>query len=205
MDYLPGDSKAYELLTRSAMRVAHLPGLTCEIGLREGGGTKAIIDGLHRSPPAHRTHIAIDPYGSITYAFSETQRAVMDYSNEMRDKFVPRCYHYAAERKINFLFFCMTDLAFFELFRDGVPVYPGRRLFWNLYRLVHIDGPHDYDSVRAAVEFFVTRTVNEAEMIFDDTNKYDHKPIHDYLYSQGWSMVDAADWDGGARAVYRSL
>jgi len=44
-----GDSSDYHVLEESTEHIKDLPGMTCEIGLREGAGTKAILDGLLKS------------------------------------------------------------------------------------------------------------------------------------------------------------
>jgi hypothetical protein len=63
---LPTDSGDYYLLTKGVELSAHAEGLTCEIGLRTGGGTKHIMEALSKYRPG-KVHIAIDPYGNILY------------------------------------------------------------------------------------------------------------------------------------------
>ena len=55
------DSLEYELLAQAAAQVvaAQVPGLTCEIGVRTGGGTQVILDALARSPSYAYTHLSL--------------------------------------------------------------------------------------------------------------------------------------------------
>lgn len=44
---LPRDSHDYEVITRAIQKIpADSRGLTCEIGLRRGGGTQVILDAV---------------------------------------------------------------------------------------------------------------------------------------------------------------
>ncbi len=40
------DSSEYSILTNAVDMIKNIEGLTCEIGLREGGSTKIILDSL---------------------------------------------------------------------------------------------------------------------------------------------------------------
>ena len=86
---LPSDSAEYEILYEAARAIRGVPGLTCEIGLREGGGTEMILRGLRDSRPVPgdeaRWHVAVDTYGSLPYEQAEgTGPVKLDYCAEMR-------------------------------------------------------------------------------------------------------------------------
>ena len=66
---LQGDSGNYEVLSEGIKRVAGIEGMSCEIGLRRGGGTFHIMESL-KATGQQRLHIAIDPYGNIDYPVS---------------------------------------------------------------------------------------------------------------------------------------
>jgi hypothetical protein len=95
---LPTDSGDYYLLTKGVELSAHAEGLTCEIGLRAGGGTKHIMEALSKYRPG-KVHIAIDPYGKILYERKEKDFFRLDYTNEMRDECLFNLYGFAKEKK----------------------------------------------------------------------------------------------------------
>ena len=194
---LPQDSREYDILAGAAERVSDLPGLSCEIGLRLGGGSSVIMDKL--SPGS--THIAIDPYGGIPYQHAQGESANGMYPNSMRDEALPNLYMFASERGINFLFFCMTDSEFFRRFELGVPVYAnGVSSIVGEYRLVHIDGQHSLYAVATAASFFAPRMAKSGEIVFDDVSAYNHDPV-DNMLSVGHLFTRVAITNH--RAVYR--
>ena len=187
---LPGDSEDYHILTEAA-RMAPA-GLTCEIGLRRGGGSRAIMDGLSEG----RTHIAVDPYGNISYRHSDNVVGTMDYTNAMRDECMINIYRYASQKRINFLFFNMEDGEFFERYRDGVPVYSDGKVIESRYGLVHFDGPHGVNEVMSEIYFFHDRVTCGSVFVFDDVEKYDHVRVDVWLKNNGWK-----EWQRTARRV----
>lgn len=184
---LPGDSGDYHLLTKGTELSASTPGMTCEIGLRRGGGTKTIIDALAQYAP-HKIHIAIDPYGNIEYEHKEAQIVRLDYNNEMRDECLSNLYPYAREKKINFQFINLEDREFFKRYADGVPVYNYEKDMINKYSFVHFDGPHAVDPLLDEITFFYNRINPDACWCFDDvTGYYDHSIIDKQLLH--WNFV----------------
>jgi cephalosporin hydroxylase len=192
---LPTDSVDYDLLAAAAQRTSSLPGISCEIGLRRGGGSSYIMSML----PPGSTHIAIDPYGNIEYAQTDHSVVRLDYTNGMRDEAVRDVIVFAYRCMVNFLFFNMEDTEFFARFADGVPVYDETKRIVNEYRLVHFDGPHQVDAVIREVEFFAPRAVVGCEFVFDDVWFYDHARVHNVLVGLGWSQLPSAK----SRLVYR--
>lgn len=186
---LPGDSGDYHLLTKGVELSVHVPGLTCEIGLRRGGGTKTIIDELAIRAP-HKAHIAIDPYGHIPYEHKEGQVVQLDYTNEMRDECLFNLYQYTREKKIPFLFFNLEDSEFFKRFADGVPVYNVEKEIINSYSFVHYDGPHSVGPLLAEINFFYNRINPGTCWVFDDvTGYYDHDAIEKELFNRGFVLI----------------
>tara|TARA_B110001450_G_scaffold6610_1_gene6818 strand:+ start:14510 stop:14659 length:150 start_codon:yes stop_codon:yes gene_type:complete len=45
------DSTEYEILMNAVIQIQNVDGFTCEIGVREGGGTKIILDILKKNEP----------------------------------------------------------------------------------------------------------------------------------------------------------
>jgi len=85
------DSREYHILLNAVARVKDVDGLTCEIGVREGGGTKLIMETL-RSTGQQKVHIAIDPFGNIEYEHFETRKERVDYTNAMKNRMLANLY-----------------------------------------------------------------------------------------------------------------
>ncbi len=185
---LPTDSADYELLTEAVKLAKDVPGLTCEVGLRLGGGTKVILDAI-RETGVPKVHIAIDPYGNIEY--HEGTRVVRyDYTNTMRDTCLLNLYLYCLQNKQQFLFFNLEDSEFFTRYADGVPVYSEVKTIEQSYSVVHFDGPHTVESVIQEVDFFNPRSSSGATWVFDDVELYDHQgSVHPHVKSLGWKIV----------------
>jgi hypothetical protein len=64
------DSREYQILENAVHKVKYVDGLTCEIGVREGGRTHLIMETL-RTTHQSKIHIAIDPFGNIDYEHYE--------------------------------------------------------------------------------------------------------------------------------------
>lgn len=199
---LPGDSADYHLLTKGIELSKDVPGLTCEIGLRAGGGTKVIIDAIAQHCPG-KTHIAIDPYGNIIYEDKENHFTRLDYTNEMRDECLKNVYAYCQEKKVNFLFFNLTDIDFFERYGTGIPVYDIERRLEDKYSFVFFDGPHSVNAIKTELDFFLPRMIKGACIAFDDVSVtdvyYNHNIIHRHLLANLFTMISSTD----KKALYR--
>lgn len=183
------DSADYEVLYESARAIRNIPGLTCEIGLRLGGGSESIIQGLVDSGDRARIHVGIDPYGHIPYESSWDLRQVRhDYTNKMKQKFLKNMYAWCEEIDFEFLFFPMEDTEYFERFADGLPVYNHEKTVMNQYALVHLDGPHTPEPVMVEARWFSSRMPQGAIMIIDDVNFFDNyrEEIHTPLQALGF-------------------
>lgn len=171
--------ETYEVMRKYAMTLKDVSGLSCEIGLRRGGGTKTIIDAFLENNDK-RVHICMDPYGNIIYNdIVGPHRS--DYTDDMKNETLAELYRYAFDNRVNILFFNIEDSEFYRRFCDGVPVYNEEKQYINSYCFVHVDGQHDVDSVKLAADFFVPRISVGGIIIFDNTDHYNHNPIHDYM------------------------
>jgi hypothetical protein len=185
---LPTDSKNYEIITQAVSMSATVRGLSCEIGLRRGGGTKYIIDAL-KLYEIDRVHIAIDPYGNIEYADSDTHKTRFDYTNSIRDECLINLYLYCLQKGQNIIFFNLEDTEFFSRYADGVPVYNQTKTIEAKYSFVHFDGPHSVNAISTEIDFFHQRTEVGAVFVFDDITNYHHDQVHDYLKTLNWACV----------------
>jgi len=186
------DSKDYELITRAIKAIpSDKEGMTCEIGLRRGGGTEYIMDMLSKSSFPHKVHVGVDPYGDISYAKRDTALDThMDYTNNMRNESIGPIYACAKELGINFIFINLEDGEFFNRYSDGVPVYSEIKSVLSEYIFVHIDGPHQYDIVNNEFLWFDERMTKGATMVFDDVNYYDHNKLETYILANGWNLLE---------------
>jgi len=190
MIQLPTDSSDYHLLTKGVELSANVSGLTCEIGLRRGGGTKFIIDAL-KATGQSKVHIAIDPYGHIEYEHKQDQPVRLDYTNQMRDECLTNLYAYCRQVDQPFIFFNLTDTDFFERYSDGVPVYDLERVVYYHYSFVHYDGPHSVDPLIKEIDFFSPRTQKGGVWCFDDVEGYyDHDVIEKYVLDLGFTLIE---------------
>lgn len=186
---LPGDSGDYQLLSQGVELSAHVPGMTCEIGLRRGGGTKFILDAIKQCCPG-KVHISIDPYGHIEYEHKQDQPVRLDYTNEMRDDCLGNLFQYTKQLGVSFIFFNLEDTEFFKRYSDGVPVYNINKRVETKYSFVHFDGPHAVEPLMEEIDFFAERTPSGGCWVFDDvTNYYDHDSIEKYIQSLGFKTI----------------
>ena len=188
---LPTDSANYEVLYEGVLMAKGVPGATVEIGVREGGGSKYIMDALVASEQhTEKVHIGIDPYGNIEYDRDNWFGVGRcDYTNEMRDRAMINLYMYAQQNKINFYMFNMEDTEFFARFADGVPVYNQNKFINNQYSFVHFDGPHTIEWLNLEVPFFHDRSPVGAVFAFDDVQMYEHELLDERLLEIGYERV----------------
>ena len=190
---LKGDGWDYGTLYESVLLTKDVPGLTCEIGLREGGGTELIVRAA-LAIGERRPHVAIDPYGSFPYVAPNIPAypTQFEYSNAMKFACLPDIYGWLAGQGIDFYFLAMEDTEFFARFADGVPTYAhGGKTVLNQYAVVYFDGPKGADVVLREAQFFAPRTPVGGVWIFDDTEDYDHRGVHAFALQSGFEDVKA--------------
>lgn len=197
---LETDSGEYHLLTKGVELSKNIEGLTCEIGLRRGGGTKFILDALNQH--GKKVHIAIDPFGSIEYEHKEGEFVRLDYTNEMRDECLTNLYAYTRQLQIPFIFFNLEDTEFFNRYSDGVPVYAHEKKILNTYSFVHFDGPHAVKPLLDEIEFFKSRTPVGGCWCFDDVkNYYNHDAVEKVVLDLGFNLIEKGD----KKALYQKV
>ena len=191
IEFLVGDGVDYHILEHAVMAIKGVPGLICEIGLREGGGTKTIMDTLLINGDLDRTCIAIDPYGCLPYRMRENNLIEeTGFSNTMMKRTLHSLYWYIENLRLNFTFFQLEDTEFFKRYGDGIPVYDknGKHLI-NQYALVYFDGPHSLKDTMDETLFFMDKVVPGSIFVYDDvTQYYDHKAIYDFLLTKLWKL-----------------
>ena len=164
---IKGDSEEYDLLEKWA-KFDCQGHYSCEIGVRQGLGSKIIMDNIINN----KTHVGIDPYGNLSYqhydrkyTFSWPERwrgeFKVDYTDEMRDTLLNDFKEYRNNGK--FVLANMTDTMFM--------CHPD----WNekTYAFVHFDGPHMSKDVLTEAVWFANRAAPHARFVFDDTDKFE--------------------------------
>jgi hypothetical protein len=164
---IKGDSSEYHLITKHIGKLnIDRATLTCEIGLREGLGSKIIMDAVREHKPNLYKHVAIDPYNNLSYEHYDNEGSVVaGYTEEMKQKTVSYLYQNYPE----FDFYHMTDDYYFRTMGDGhqLGLFNNMMLF-GLYKVVHFDGPHTTEAVIQELNFFIPRSETKALFIIDD-------------------------------------
>ena len=162
---IAGDSKEYEILVEACESLTSDNLFTAEIGVRQGLGSKLILENLKNKK---HWHIGIDPYGNISYEhFDDQPSIVCNYTNSMKVDLL---------RDLNFENFTLYQLGddeFMKSFYDGVPIYREKKEIINTYDLVHFDGPHKTVDVINEAIFFGKRSKPGSVFVFDDYPYYD--------------------------------
>ncbi len=204
---LPADNGDYHVVIDGVKLVANVPGITCEVGVRAGGGSQYIMETLAETNQK-KTHIGIDPYGNIPTEGRNNGFTRYDYTNKMRNDCMIELYQLSTELSINFLFFALEDTEFFKRYGDGVPVYQntgkggccthgsqncvkcGEKSIETQYSFVFLDGPHATTALIEEFHFFKNRTASGAVIAFDDINFYDIGLIErDHIFNSGWELI----------------
>ena len=183
------DSREYDILVDAAKLIKNIDGFTCEIGVREGGGSKIIMDTIKESGK-NKIHIAIDPFGNIDYEHWENRKDKIDYTNKMKNNMLKNLYEYCCINNMECLFFPLEDNEFFKRYSDGIPVYNENKYIINSYSLVFFDGPHTTELVKKEFDFFYNKIPIGGVIIFDDIDQYPHMSnLDEYIKSKGFTML----------------
>jgi hypothetical protein len=149
-----GDSGEYDLLTKWANFDCE-GNYSCEIGVREGLGSKIIMDNIKNN----FIHIGVDPYGNLNYQHYDTSPSyTVDYTDEMRDRLIEDMKPYQGR----FHLANMTDTAFMQssLYAD------------KTFAFVHFDGPHMTKDILTEAVWFANRSAPRTRFVFDDHKTY---------------------------------
>ena len=199
---LKGDSKDYQLITQAIEAIpADKKGMTCEIGLREGGGTGYIMEALSKGLFPVKVHVSIDPFGNLIYPHKDGINTQMDYTNSMRDKTIGKIYAYAMKLRVNFLFINLEDSEFFKRYSDGIPVYSDNKQLLSEYIFVHFDGPHQYEPVYDEFVWFNERMTKGATAVFDDIHYYNHVKLEKHILACNWKLLEKTN----RKAAYQKI
>lgn len=168
---IQGDSIEYELLTKWTRDFDCEGSMSCEIGVREGLGSKIIMDNVKNN----YMHIGVDPYGDLKYQhYDASEKYTCDYTDEMRDKLLTDFAGY----KGKFHLANCTDIEFMNANGD------------KTFAFVHFDGPHMTKDVMSEAIWFASRAARNCRFVFDDYPKYNMQLISDALKPFGFEVFE---------------
>jgi hypothetical protein len=177
-------------------------GVTIEIGVHEGGGSKRIIDAYKKfHNTANHYHIGVDPFGSAPYIHTDEMFSKGQSENRYGDE--KRWYLQKAivdNQDKNFIFLQLEAAEYFKRFHDGYPLFiNGKKYMLAMYDLVHLDGLHAIKYVVEEVAFFDDRLSKGGFIVFDDIDKIDMDTIHQYMTHLKYTMFKT----GTKKTAYR--
>lgn len=139
------------------------------------GGTSGIL--LQCANP-NSFHVSIDPYGLAAQSYKDLVHGYDQWPPARRTLF--ELNRLAFERQINYSHYLMGSTQFADA---DLLTHPGG------FRLVHLDGPHDFQTVSQELCYFRSRIMGPCIFIMDDD---DPSPpiIREALNSAGKGMVE---------------
>jgi len=176
-----GDSSEYELLKKWCETTpVYSPRerfYSCEIGVREGLGSKIIMDSFkERIQGTPYMHFGVDPYGNLEYQhYDHTGKYTCDYTDDMYEQMMKDFETYPM-----FYFTKMTDTEFMNTYTNI-----------DYFNFVHFDGPHMTKDVITEAVWFANKSVKGTRFIFDDYPKYDMPFIEKILEKYGFIRKEA--------------
>ncbi|MEC7143541.1 MAG: class I SAM-dependent methyltransferase [Pseudomonadota bacterium] len=187
---IEGDNEEYEILDRAVKRLKNPQGLSFEIGVRRGMGSKKIIDAYRKYHPKLKNviHIGLDPYGSLPYIFSEDRKNSLEhnYTNLMkREMLINFSKKYQEYNFVN-----LDTHEFFKRFRDGYPIYSGTKKIIDKFEIVHFDGLHDLENVNLEINYFLDHLCPQTIFVFDDISSFDFDKIRDKLTEKKFKEIE---------------
>ena len=185
---IKGDGKEYDLLVKWAKDFDCEGHYSCEIGVRQGYGSKLIMDNVKNN----YMHVGVDPYAELEYqhydrtftrGWPEEFRGdfAADYTDQMRDTMLKDLYEYRNAGK--FTLANMTDTMFM--------CHPD----WNekTYSFVYLDGPHMTKDVITEAVWFANRSAPHTRIVIDDTDKMETSVIAYVLTFFDFKTIEMGD------------
>lgn len=173
-----GDSSDYDLLHKWTKNFDCNGYKTCEIGVREGLGSKIIMDNVLNN----YIHVGVDPYGNLKYQhYDDTGEYTCDYTDDMRDTMLNDFKPYRNQGK--FTLCNMTDTKFMN---DTEHRH-------SKFMFVHFDGPHMTKDVMTEAVWFANRSVKGTRFVFDDYKKYNTALIAQVLELYNFRVIESGE------------
>ena len=180
-----GDSTDYDLLEKWSKDFDCQGYKTCEIGVREGLGSKIIMDGVRNN----YIHVGVDPYGDLVYQHCDDQAdrqwigfekgVAPTYPDSMRDTLLYDMMPYRKQGK--FTLCNMTDEDFMNISKHKE----------SKFAFVHLDGPHTTKAVSTEAIWFANHSAPNARIVFDDYKNYDMAVIARLLEYYDFKVIES--------------
>jgi hypothetical protein len=171
-----GDSKDYELLEKWTKDFDCQGYKTCEIGVREGLGSKIIMDNVVNN----YFHVGVDPYGNLKYQhYDDTGKYQCDYTDNMRDQMLKDFEPYIKTGKFSPCI--MTDIDFMTVSKHAS----------SKFAFVHMDGPHMTRDVITEAVWFANHSAPNTRLVFDDYPKYDMALVAKLLEYYNFKVIES--------------
>lgn len=149
-------------------------GGSVEVGVYRGGTAGLMLQ--CSSPDSF--HVSIDPYGLPAQAYRNRTHGYGDWSPARQTLF--ELYRLAHEREVNFCHYLMGSAQFVDA---DLLSHPGG------FRIVHLDGPHDFNTVFQELRYFRSRISGPCVFIMDDDNPQS-PDVREALSVAGNGMVE---------------
>jgi len=180
-----GDSTDYDLLEKWSKDFDCQGYKTCEIGVREGLGSKIIMDGVLNN----YIHVGVDPYGDLVYQHFDDQAqrqwigyepgVAPTYPDSMRDTLLYDMMPY--RKKGKFTLCNMTDEDFMNISKHKE----------SKFAFVHLDGPHTTKAVSTEAVWFANHSAPNTRIVFDDYKNYDMALIARLLEYYDFKVIES--------------
>jgi hypothetical protein len=190
-----GDSGEYNLLEKWSKDFDCQGHYSCEIGVREGQGSKIILDNLINN----YFHIGVDPYGDIQYKhfdgdenfhWTDFDGNILynpdgsfkkpTYPDSMRDQMIKDFADYTRRGKYHFV--NKTDIDFMD--DDSYKKM--------IFSFVFFDGPHTTKDVLREAIWFADRSAKHTRFVFDDHHHYRMDIIAHILTQWGFKTIESS-------------
>ena len=180
-----GDSTDYDLLEKWSKDFDCQGYKTCEIGVREGLGSKIIMDGVRNN----YIHVGVDPYGDLVYQHFDDQAqrqwigyepgVAPTYPDSMRDTLLYDMMPY--RKKGKFTLCNMTDEDFMNISKHKE----------SKFAFIHLDGPHTTKAVSTEAVWFANHSAPNTRIVFDDYKNYDMAVIARLLEYYDFKVIES--------------
>jgi hypothetical protein len=180
-----GDSADYDLLEKWSKDFDCQGYKTCEIGVREGLGSKIIMDGVRNN----YIHVGVDPYGDLVYQHCDDQAnrqwigyepgVAPTYPDSMRDTLLKDMMPYRQQGK--FTLCNMTDTEFMNESKHKD----------SKFAFVYLDGPHTTKAVSTEAVWFANHSAPNTRIVFDDYKTYDMAVIARLLEYYDFKVIES--------------
>jgi hypothetical protein len=158
---------------------------SCEIGVREGLGSKIIMDNIKNN----YIHVGVDPYGDLVYEHLDNQEdfqwdgleqgVAPTYPDSMRDTLLYDMMPYRKQGKFTLCNMTDTDFMNESKHKD------------SKFAFVFFDGPHTTRAVSTEAVWFANHSAPITRFVFDDWTSYNMALIAKLLEYYDFRVIES--------------